>query len=47
MGFLWVKWVGWQRMKVTDVTDGFFVGEKSWLATDFLTDVTDGLTINN
>ncbi len=35
MGFWWVNWVGWQRIFLTDLTDGSSGGEKGWLATDF------------
>ncbi len=35
MGCWWVKWVGWQRIFLTDLTDGLLVGEMGWLATDF------------
>ncbi len=35
MGFWWVNKFGWQRIFLTDLTDGFFVGDKDWLATDF------------
>ncbi len=35
MGFWWVKKFGWQRIFLTDLTDGFLVGEKVWLAADF------------
>ncbi len=29
------KKFGWQRIFLTDLTDGLLVGEKVWLATDF------------
>ncbi len=34
MGFLGGEF-GWQRIFLADLTDGFFVGGKGWLATDF------------
>ncbi len=33
MGCWWVKWVGWQRIFLTDLTDGLLVGEMGWLVT--------------
>ncbi len=35
MGFWWVITFGWQRIFLTDLTDGSSVGDKIWLATDF------------
>ncbi len=35
MGLGWVKKICWQRIFLTDLTDGFGVGEKDLLATDF------------
>ena len=29
------------------LTDGFLVGKTAWLATDFVTDLTDGFLIRN
>ncbi len=35
MVFGWVNKVGWQRIFLTDLTDGFLVGDKVRLAADF------------
>ncbi len=35
MGFWWVIKICWQRIFLTDLTDGFLVGDKDLLATDF------------
>ncbi len=35
MGFRWVIEICWQRIFLTDLTDGFLVGDRDLLATDF------------
>ncbi len=42
----WVKKICWQRIFLTDLTDGFggWVGDKIRLAADFVTDLTDGFS---
>ncbi len=50
MGFWWGNQVGWQRIFLTDLTDGFLVGEMGWLAADFFNGFNGwvfGGTINN
>ncbi len=46
MGFLWVIKIGWQRIFLTDLTDGFFdwVIKIGWQRI-FLTDLTDGFFV--